>query len=545
MWTLTRILCRLRWRYMWSTSWKRRIGVIAMFAMSIMFAIWLSILMYFGLRAASPESESALFRRECLVAGAFIIYVGWIYFGSFNDLYDPQKLATYPIPPRRLFTCACASSILGAAPIFIIAMVAGTTAAMEGGIIIKIVRGLFIVALAMHLIMLGRLVRLVFLQILTSRRWREFSGLLGMLMSGVIWVAMASGSRLQSSETSQEIIRWIHGIAADGDLSIWTCWIPATWWAWAFNMEGALAPVGAFLFVLSSILIARAGGWSEEKIAFSEPVFAYAPKKTAPGAPRRRFLRGWPSGFLKFFGGDIAAVVKKEFCVLARDPLVRMRFMSTFFMIIVMGVIPILSPRRSMSAGSFPLGGILVFAQIAFLFNLFGTDGLSIRALFISPMDRGRMLVAKSLAYVFLFIPFNLSVILVIGLFSKRADLAEEMGYHICYFLITLSAGHIFSIYFPTRLVQVGKRVQRDSDVHPIYRALTGIFALLTTGIAAAPVILGRYVVSPFFDTKGEIIIFIISTGYALLLYSVSLKIAGLLLARREDKLLAFFSQNN
>lgn len=543
--TLTRILAWLRWKYIWPRAWGRRVGVIMAVFASLAFSAWIATLIYFAFRSAGEGNSDPGVISEYIILGSFVIYAGWLYVGTYNDLYDPQRLAPWPIAPWKLFTGACLSNFVGVTPLFVIAMIAGMIFGAEADLATNILRSGWICILGIHLVMFSRLMRLTFLQILTSRRWREFAGLLGVLVSGVVWMAMSNIKNIKSNESALAALQWIEDWAAGGNVSLWLAWSPSTWWGWAFQLEGIRAAGGAILFMITTILVGYAGGVSENRLAFSEPVFAYTPRAAGATGPRKPFLRGWPAGLLKFFRGDIAALARKEICIFSRDPLIRMRLISSLFMVIVIGVAPLMAGRRSMVAGTSTIGSILLFGELSFLFNLFGTDGVAIRAVLLSPVSRFRILLAKSLTCIALFLPINLLAISIFNyVWKSSAPLAAELVYHYCYFLLAVGAGHLFSIYFPSRLVQAGRRVQRDADMSPFLRMFIGIAALFSVGAAAAPVVV-MYLISDWFGISARFILAGGSVLYSTVIYIISLLLAAQTLSRREEKLLTFFTQNN
>ncbi|HKS16760.1 MAG TPA: hypothetical protein VJU16_05570, partial [Planctomycetota bacterium] len=185
-----RLLAYLRWKYLLRSGGRtRRIGGAVAVAVSLAIAT--------GLLLWSIATLHVLFQKQPpgtaweLVHLAFaVIYVFWLYSGSFNDLYDPARLSPYPVPPRTLFLGSTLASFIGMASIFGGALLAGFAIGVPGDAFQRVARAFLFLLLLAHLQMVARLIRLTFLALLTSRRWRDAAVLITTVIGGGAYVAM-------------------------------------------------------------------------------------------------------------------------------------------------------------------------------------------------------------------------------------------------------------------------------------------------------------------------------------------------------------------
>ncbi len=529
-----RLLAYLRWKYLWRTGGRsRRVGLALSTGVSLAIGA--------GLFIVSSTILVNLFKGRDLettwelVHLAFaIVYVLWLYSGSLNDLYDPARLASFPLPPRTLFLGSTLSSFIGMTSIFGGALLAGFAVGIPGSVAAKVARGALFVALLVHLQMVSRLIRLTFLAVLTSRRWRDAAVLFSSLVFGGAYLAM----RLLPSETVNKAAEAVRGFAQDGGPSAWFAWCPAVWVSWATELDGVRSAAGFAAFVVVTGLVYRAGGWVEERLAFSDPIFQYRPRKKV-STVRVPFLKGISRLVLALAGPTAAAVSRKETAVFFRDPAVRHRVLTSFFYILIPLAAPFLVPGRMGGSRALDLAGFfLIFVEMFFLTNLFGVEGVAVRSLLAFPSSRRHILLGKNLTYLALFGPFNaLVVALLAGLTGSWERIPSVVAAHVSALLVVMALGNVTSIYFPLPFLAPGQRVpRRDENGCLVAVARSGLY-LLTLGLLA-PVVAVSLALE---GSPWALAASLVGIAYAAGLYAVGLKISERALLVREEALGDYF----
>lgn len=503
-----RLIFWLRWKYLWRSALSRRIAMFLGWIVSF-FAAGVIAWGIQGLFAAAERRDVPpdVFAEYLALAFA-LLTIGWLYFSSLSDLFDPVRLAPYPIPPRRIFLGTALSTVIGPMPIYAGGIWLGIAWGWPASTGVMLARAALFLVLVAHFVMLSRLMRLTFLQILTSRRWRDFAVVIGALLGGGVYVGFQLLRTQTGEEKMKDALNWIGAAAERHDITAWLCWMPSTWFARAFEVQGWWSAGTAAAAVVSTAVIAWLGGKAEERLAFSEPVFSYTPKAKRANGVQRPFLRGIAGTFGRLFGDDIAAIARKETLLLLRDPTVRSRLIMSSFYVILLFVWPMISGRSvkgpTISAGA--SGFVLLFAEMQILLNVFGTDGTALRALAGMPVRRGRLILGKNLAHAAALLPFNLVVITVFTLvYSRRALeqgtaadaidlrlLPADLAIHVASFLAMLGAGTLFSVFFPVPVVTPGQRIQRRDEEQGCLFTLARTIALFGVMGVVAPLALAR-----------------------------------------------------
>lgn len=533
----------LRWMYIKRGTAKQKVGIILTFVGSIVVAVFISVILYLLLTAYHRSDADPAVLTESFVLGTAALYLGWLQFGSLQDLYDPQKFAPFPVPPRELFLGSCVSTILGPTPFFALGIWISLTIAWPATLLTLAIRTLLLLLLFSNVIFASRLVRLVFLQILTSRRWREAAVVIGAALSGMIWISTATARTWTKADFVQESFAWAEAAAAGGEFSNYLIWLPTTWWAWAFCEEGARAWIGGSLFLLFTASIIIYGGRVEEKLAFSEPVFAFTPAKAKKGSGLQDFLRGWVARLTRPFGLDIAALARKELLVLFRDPGVRMRIISSLFSIVMLGVVPMVARPKTADFGSHFFGYAIILVQLGFFLNVFGIDGTGIKTVLQSPISRIRILFAKTAAYAAIFLPLNILIISVFLIsFGKGNMIFSSICYHLACFFVALGLGMPVSIYFAQPVVIGGKRVARSAGNASCGSMVSGLGVVFGIMLVTSPILLSELLISKWFGPVGQAVLSITGILYGFVFYVTGLLFGARVFEKRQETMAATFT---
>ncbi|MBI4565789.1 MAG: hypothetical protein HY716_13955 [Planctomycetes bacterium] len=476
---------------------------------------------------------------EFIHFGFVLLYGGWIYLASSGDLYDPGRLAPYPISPHMIFLGSALSSFLGFAPLFAVGLFAGWIAGAGGTALEFGARAALLVALILHLQMVARLIRLTFLNVLTSRGWRDAMLLMTTLAGGVGFI-LATSDVLDAESVkgwTHELRRW----AETGRLSPALSWCPGVWFSWAYSLEGARAAGGAVAFLLATGLVVRWGGKMERRLAFSEPLFAHRRRAAETGA-QSRFLSGVSRAIASVVGSDVAAVARKEISVFLRDPIVRHRLLTSLFYVFL----PILAPvwaSKKLDFGAAPelAGSLLIFGELFFLVNQFGTEGSAARTLLSLPTSRRRILLGKNLAYGAIFLPFNITVLSAVALLASRTDtLWRDLAHHTAALGVVMAGGNLVSIFFPMRFLAPGQRLQRQEEFG-CWTAVAWYVMLAWLLALAAPAALASLLIDRILGPAAALATAPLALAYAGLLYAAGLRISETALRAREERLADFF----
>ena len=527
-----RLLAWLRWKYLWRASGRtRKIGAAVTFLVASGFSVVLLLFSSLILHRMFRTSDITPLGAWEIVHLVFsLIYLFWLYSGSFNDLYDPARLAPFPMAPRTLFLGSTLASFLGVATLLGGALLAGFAIGIPGSALQRVTRALLFAFLLVHLQLLARLIRLTFLAFLTSRRWRAAAVVLSTLIGGGMYMA----SQLLPREDGR-LTGAIREFAESGGPSTWLAWCPAVWLSWAYQLDGLRSAAGLGAFALLTWLIYRAGGWAEVRLAFSEPVFQHRPKRAA-AAVRVPFLKGLSRIALKLAGPVPAAVARKEFAVFFRDPAVRHRVLSSVIYILVPFTVLFVVRGSDRSQSVEYAGFFLIFAEMFFLTNLFGLEGAAVRNLLWFPASRRQVFVGKNFAYLSLFIPFNVAVLTVLGILTSSSRILPSIAGHLAALLVVVALGNVSSVYFPLPFLAPGQKMtRRDESGCLMALARSAMYAL--TLALLAPVLAA----SLWLDEKWWLPTALFGLVYALGLYVLGLKISERALLRREEMLGDYF----
>ncbi len=540
-----RLLFWLRWKYMWRAAWSRRATMVVGWMMSILIALVAAFFIYVLLSKAREDEVPSDVFSEYLALGFAFLYLGWIYFSSLSDLFDPQKLAGYPIPPRTIFIGSCLSTVMGQMPVYAgaiwVALALGWPAPAWP---VTMMRALLFVVMIAQLVMVSRLLRLTFLQFLTSRRWRDIAMIMGAIIGTsfyLLWNLVRS-----NSAAVQDVLQRVSGAAERHAISTWLCWMPSTWFAKSFEGDGmvpALATIGA---IVSTVVISWLGGKAEETLAFSEPVFSYTPKKRKLEGGPPRFLRGLTGTIGRLFGGEIAAVARKEAVLLARDPVVRSRLIIIAFYYVIMLFLPAITGRGGVKMPGSMSGFVILFIEMQLLLNIFGTDGVALKAMAAMPVKRLKVVLGKNLCYGLFFLPVNLVLIATYNAFHAPEELRVlpvELAVHASSFLALLGAGSLFSVFLPVRVITPGQRIQRTESDETWLTGWARMGALMGLGVLMAPIGVLRWLMPQLpVGWVGHAAVIAGALVYGVALYAAGAWLAGKALAAREERLIGRFA---
>jgi hypothetical protein len=186
-------------------------------------------------------------------------------------------------------------------------------------------------------------------------------------------------------------------------------------------------------------------------------------------APRRVAQASWPDPLVQ-------ALLRRERTYLARDPLLKLLFIQSLMSIVIIAAMFTLNALRGFGELASSGGGggftgvrefvlflaavMLGFMESSLLFNKYGYEGQLLTHLLLSPVDRTRVLAAKSVFYLTYFGALNIVLVAAMA-FALHAPL----HYAVCAVCVVAGntcmvdlIGHYISIYFPFTFRRRGRR---------------------------------------------------------------------------------------
>lgn len=522
-----RLLLWLRWRYLWRAGGTgARVGLVIAWLMLGAVAVFTAM----GLRALMGSGRFAE-RPEIVHLVIFGVYASWLYLGTLSEVFDPTRLFIYPVPTRKMFLLMSVTSLAGPATGFGIAIAVGLlgwpgTAAQDAA------RAALMAMVLVHLVMVSRVVRLALLNVLTSRRWRDVLLTMSTLTAAGIYLAV----RFMSSEAAN--VFWT---ALDGEwASRYLVWFPSVWASHAFlDPFSAPGAAGVLAFGLMTAVVYVVGGWLEDRVYFSEPVFAYKAKKRREAGPLTE------PAIPRWMPGPIAAGFFKEWKTLWRDPTVRYRLITNFAYILIPVIASLVVQERMFHAMPQFLGYGLLFCEMLFIMNVFGADGPAMATLALYPAKRWQVLAGKNVCALLVFGTLNLVAVVAAAVaVGQTSVLLREVVSNLGCLVILLGAGNLFSIHFPSRMYAPGQRVGRGEEMREgvLKQWLRGL-VLAGVTLLLAPAVAALYL--PQWLNLHPVW-FMAAVPFALF-YAGGLYVGALLLGdrelrRKEESLVAFYT---
>lgn len=167
-------------------------------------------------------------------------------------------------------------------------------------------------------------------------------------------------------------------------------------------------------------------------------------------------------GDLPLVSGDVAVAAKAFWRSMVRAPEMKMALLGPFIMAVIIGAMFL---SREFSGGSrhaAPLIaiGVTLFSMsgvMQIVFNVFGWDREGFRALVLSPIDRGQLLLAKNIALFPLLTLLGLLLYVGVSILMKMNPVFWIGGLFqiVCAAIILFIVGNLISIKLPYR-IQIG-----------------------------------------------------------------------------------------
>ena len=465
-----RVIARLKWlltirhyRTRWGTALAMGCALLVLLTLAIGGGVFLIVICH---------SEGSVIRDPALAWGAWILSLLWVLspimqFDAQRNL-DLNGLRLLPLS-RIAFTLSvmldAALSPLGLffLPLLLIAIAAFSLTVIEGVVLFIALTLLVICWLGA-----GQAIYLWANRLLQSRRFADASMAIGI----VIFVAIQAVNL--SIQTTDELA------------------VPA-WLLSAWHIASAIfSPLVAWLFpglVARSVAAAGQGQWLMSLSLLTLLALQAAGCAWLAGAAARQFYEGElesggrtvpkPKRMLArhrgrvLLAGAMGAIFHRERLYMIRDPLMKMMLIQSLFGAVYFIFVALLFNIRGADAGE-TFGGYfrqyavllmalaLSFIESSVMFNKFGYEGgLAVHAL-LSPIDRRRLLLAKSLFFMLHFGGVN--VVIVAGM---AVMLRAPLPFATAAVLLVIAntaivdvVGHFVGIYSPFTYRRQGRRMR-------------------------------------------------------------------------------------
>ncbi len=240
---------------------------------------------------------------------------------------------------------------------------------------------------------------------------------------------------------------------------------------------------------------------------------------------------------------ELKAQIEKDLKVLMREP---GYWLTLLFLLVPLGILAMALNSSELSvtfAGSYKLwylAGLLYFMSTPVALNLFGLEGGSARALFLMPVPRRSILVAKGISTLLVLSIFNATGMVLSSVIARDfssalpAFLAVESA-----LLVATGVGNVSSVLFPQPLV-VGRR---GPYARPSPGSLMNVLYLfpgmILTFLLATPAFLSPLIIDLVELPLAFLPAFLFSFIYALGVYFALLRVGGGVLSRHEAYLMS------
>jgi ABC-2 type transport system permease protein len=443
-----------------------------------------------ALSVVAFESLDAAGDREALHLLLTAIWLFWLIFPlvgfSLNQSYDLTRLFIYPLRRVTIFVgnvigCFLDPTLLVVVPAFI-AVAYFHSATSATGALIVLALALFLA----HTIALSQAVLWALLNVLRSRRVRDWAILLAPLVAVAIYMAphlllpSTSGPDILQTVVQWRLSRYLRftpmGVTAEAIGMA----ARARWWYSAGYLAASTAYLAAALALGAYVL----GRLHSGEIGASP-----AREASRADSGRRPLLQ-------RLATTPLAALAIKEIRYYWREPRYKSTFIAPIFpLIFIVGNAIIrrgLGPVHGVTlAAAFVLFGFSSLFQ-----NVFGVDREGLRLLFATPCPREDILIGKNIAPVFVAWITSSVTAAIAGFILGDPYLA---GAYVPFILATVivfaAVGNVVSILFPVRLARRGENPFTSSPGRGCLSALTSSLTFLVAlNIISVPIFIAAAV---------------------------------------------------
>ncbi|MBE3558011.1 MAG: hypothetical protein IMW89_02160 [Ktedonobacteraceae bacterium] len=476
------------------------IGTIILLFFVVVFGVGLGVASFFGYRFAPPPINA-----EILFLVLTGIYLFWIFSPllqvATNEGLDVSKLMLFPLTRGELMASLLLSTLLDSWTIFIVCLLAAVVAGWATSVPMALIALLAALIFYVQVIGISQLVIALLSRVLHSRRLRDLSVILIVLLSasGYFWQFAFRGEtgaglfQMLQSGAFSSILQWLPpGMAARAiqQASVGN-------WGMSFVWLGGLLLLSLLVLYLWQTAMERAltapesGGEAPRRRRRAEPAGTAA--VSMPAAPVA------PAGLLaRLRSSQVFAIADKDLKYYWRDPQLKAMLLQSLLSLVFLLVITLLN-TAGRSGSMFTPGpwivmaapGYVFFALYTLSYNVLGFERQSLTTLFLFPIEPKRVLWGKNLIVAVLGIVEIVLIVGVTAFMSQGWDyLLPALAVGLAGLGVVLGCGNFTSVFLPQRMKQMqrGFQTTQGTPEAGCMRALLSMLAFLVMLVILLPV---------------------------------------------------------
>ncbi len=547
----------LRWKIL-ARNFTRSTGTIIATIVLLLFALLIGLVVgagtFFAYRfLPTPANTEFLF---IVLTGVYVLWVilPLLEFTT-NEGLDISKLSLFPLTRGELMVSLLFSTLLDVPTIALLLVLCAVVVGWATSLPLALLALVAMIIFYVQLISISQLVLALLQKVLQSRRFRDISVLLIILLSSSGYLCqfairglVTPGSfNALTHATISPYLQWFPpGMAARAiQQATVGHWGASILWLLVLTAISLLFLYLWQLTVERGLTAADSGGSAKTVRHRNTPGTAY-PSGTA-AQPSRNFL-GLPP--------QISTLTIKDLKYIRRDPQIQAIFiqslLSSLFIILYFGISFF---NNTGSTSTFLSGPWLIFiaplwlqlSLFTFSYNTLGLERQSLTTLFLFPVEPRYILWSKNIVvFIIGLVEIAVFVTLIAFLTHSWPFLLPAIVIGLCGVLTTTGIGNITSVFLPqkVRLARRGFQTQANSSANAgCLRTLLSLAAMAAMFILLIPV--AAAVVVPLFLHLEWLwsITLILSIAYAFIIYLVTLFIAAPRMLAREPEIIAIVTK--
>jgi len=464
-------------------------------------------------------------------------------FGIFgNEFMDTSKLFPYPVSPTVVFLVSVAGNLFAPVFLFFMPSLVGLLIGLWSGAGQALFRILFLILFWLLTVASSQVVALISMNTLKTRRCQDLVRVIAPLTGLALYLGIQV--MLHGGGHADAVAPWMAQFPRPLKL------LPSYWISTLFlDFGGGRFPVILAALagsVFGTALLFLVGGWLQNRAFYGE--IAAAAPRLAPAAGDDGLGRLRASPLALLVPDPVRAVAWKEYLIYRREPGFKTIFVQQGVIVLLFLAMMWLYPRPEQeTAGLFFVVGFLLYVESALLLNQFGPEGRGLEHLLLRPTGRDSILVGKNLAAVILFGALNTALIFLLGFLLRQGDeILFVWVFQLAALVVMAGFGNWTSVVLAWPMFVRGRSVLSQGRT----RELGCVRPLLALGCMGALVLIMAPLFLLAFWGRGAMGTFFlfpftgISFAYALILYTLFLRVGTSLLCSREENLISLFTQS-
>jgi hypothetical protein len=451
---------------------------------------------FFGYRfAPAPFNSEILF---LVLTGVFIFwFIAPLMQASTNEGLDVSKLELFPLTRAELMISLLLSTLLDLSTILIVLVFASILAGWTTSILTFLMILLVLLVFYVMLIAVSQLVIALLSRMLHSRRLRDLSVLLAVLVS-VLGASMQFIVRGAVNENFLNLLR-------DGFFSQYLQWLPSGMaarailgavegnWGSSFAWLGGLLVLSLVMLYLWQIVMERAltsaetGGGAIRTRQQARQAQVVAERVTEQA--------GWLS---RLRSSQIVAIAVKDLKYFRRDPQLGAMIVQSLISVGVLTGVFLVNSSGGLGQIAHGNPWVVMIAPVyaglalySLTYNMLGFERQSLTTLFLFPIEPQRLLWGKNLVVGAIGLIEMVLIILVAAFLTQGWSMVlPAFAVGLACLGVILASGNLTSVLLPQRMRQArrGFQVTQTSAEAGCLRSILSMVALFVMYIVLAPV---------------------------------------------------------